>query len=322
MASSSSSSIRRQLVNEIHGSKRKHFPTSRVIVKGLNDLWQADLIQMTGENRDGPFQYILSCIDVLSKYAWAVPLKNKGSKEVTAAFQSIIDDNDGIPPRHVQTDKGSEFYNYDFKKLMKKYEINFYSTHSDLKASVIERWNRTLKTMMYKSFHYEGHNRWSELLPNLVAQYNNTVHRTIKMRPKLVRKKHEKILLKRINESTMKKRSSLYSRKKFNLDDNVRISKLKGLFTKGYLPNYTTEIFQIDGIREGTDRVTYYKLRDLTGQPISGRFYAQEMKKTSVPTNYYLVEKILKRNKKKGIALVKWLGFTKPSWEKEKNIEK
>ena len=126
--------------------------------------------------------YIFTVIDVLSKYAWAVPLKSKGGSETADAIVEIIRAS-GRCPKNLQTDMGKEFYNVGVQKILKKHNVNHYSTYSTLKASVVERFNRTLKSDMWKMFTLNGNYKWIDELPRLVSDYNARKHRTIGMRP-------------------------------------------------------------------------------------------------------------------------------------------
>ncbi|XP_011878968.1 PREDICTED: uncharacterized protein LOC105568152 [Vollenhovia emeryi] len=128
------------------------------------------------------YHYILTVIDVLSKHAWVVPLKAKSGCEVTAAIAKIIR-VDGRCPKNLQTGNGKEFYNANVQKLLKKHNINHYSTYSVMKASVVERFNRTLKNDMWKMFTLNGNYRWIDALSRLVSDYNARKHRTIGYAP-------------------------------------------------------------------------------------------------------------------------------------------
>ncbi|XP_070153678.1 uncharacterized protein [Polyergus mexicanus] len=124
-----------RLVEELHASARRNFPRRRVIVRGYDDLWQADIVEMRPYSRfNKGYHYILTVIDVLSKYAWAVPLKSKGGSETADAIAEIIRDSKRCP-KNMQTDMGKEFYNIDVQRLIRKHDINHYSTYSVLKAS-------------------------------------------------------------------------------------------------------------------------------------------------------------------------------------------
>jgi hypothetical protein len=202
-------------------------------------------------------------------------------------------------PKNLQTDNGKEFYNKMFSDLMRKYKINHYSTFSSLKASIIERFNRTLKEKMWREFSLNGSYKWVNLLETLTYQYNNSKHRTIKMKPSEVNKQNASKLM-----STVYNRIKITHTPKFKTGDFVRISKFKHLFEKGYTPNWTTEVFKIRKVQL-TNPVTYL-LEDFQGSQIQGGFYKHELLKTKF-NNVYLVEKIIKRRGDK--VFVKWLGF-------------
>lgn len=289
---------KQQLVNEIHTRARRNFKRRTVILKGINDLWQADLVEMGDYSADNKgYRYLLTVIDAFSKFAWAVPVKNKSGPEVTQAIEQVLVKQS---PTHLQTDNGKEFYNVHFQRLMKKYNINHYSTYSTLKASIVERFNRTLKGWMWKQFSLNGSYNWIENIQNLVDKYNSTVHRTIKMRPRDVNLKNEKHLL-----QTVYSKIKIFPRPKFKVNDKVRISKYKHVFEKGYTPNWTTEVFKIKTVKK-TNPVTYV-LEDYRNNNIQGSFYEQELIKAKHP-DVYLVQKVLKQ---KGSKLyVKWLGFS------------
>ncbi|XP_018346316.1 PREDICTED: uncharacterized protein LOC108750937 [Trachymyrmex septentrionalis] len=124
--------------------------------------------------------YILTVIDVLSKYAWTVPLKSKGGSETANAIAEIIRES-GRCPKNLQTDMGKEFYNADEQKILKKHNVNHYSTYLTLKVSVVERINHTLKNDMWKMFILNDNYKWVDELLHLMLDYNARKHRTIGM---------------------------------------------------------------------------------------------------------------------------------------------
>ena len=135
--------IKSKIAHELHKPARKNFPRRRVKVLGIGDLLQADLVEMIPYAKDNNgYKYMLTLIDCFSKKAYAAPLKDKSAKHVKLAMESILPDN----VKHLQTDEGKEFFNKDFKELMKKRSITHYHTYSHVKASIVERFNRTLKT--------------------------------------------------------------------------------------------------------------------------------------------------------------------------------
>jgi len=119
--------------------------------------------------------YILTVIDVWSKYAWAVPLKSKSGSETADAIAEIIRAS-GKYPKNLQTDMGKKFYNADVQKILKNHDVNHYSTYSTLKASVVERFNRTFKNNMWKMFTLNGNYKWIDELPRLISDNVCTRH--------------------------------------------------------------------------------------------------------------------------------------------------
>ncbi|XP_015123443.1 uncharacterized protein LOC107045636 [Diachasma alloeum] len=237
--------------------------------------------------------------NLADSYAWAVPTKTKNAKDVTNAMKSVLKQR--RKPQKLHVDRGKEFYNNEFKKLMKDNGITMYSTFSNLKASICERFNRTLKEKMWKQFSLQGTYKWIPIVKTLVQSYNTRKHRTIHMKPIDVSADHEKYLLRDVSGKFYVNRTK---KVEFKVGDRVRISKYKNVFEKGYTPNWTTEIFTIDEA-VNTDPVTY-KLIDYEGKPIEGGFYQEELTKVKYP-DVYLVEKILRRRGNQ--IFVKWLGF-------------
>lgn len=306
---------KQQVVDEIHKSARKNFVRRPVILKGIDDLWQADLIDIqTFENVNGGYRYILVVIDTFSKFAWAIPVKTKTKIEITKSFEHVLKKSRRVPV-NLQTDLGTEFYNDTFRKLITSCKINHYSTYSTKKASIVERLIKTLKHKLYKYFSCNGSYKWvGKPLESIMHSYNNSVHRITKYKPTDVNKHNESTVLTNIKDSqkTIKVRKN-----KFNLGDYVRISKYKGIFQKGYTPNWSTEIFNVSKVN-ATNPITY-EIIDQRKQPILGTFYEEELQKTKYP-DIYLVEKVLK---KKGNKLfVKWLGLSNSenSWIDKKSV--
>ena len=292
-----------RIAKELHRPARHNYPRRKVTLKGINDLYQGDLVEMIPHAKlNGGMKYILTMINCFTKFAFAIPLKNKTGLEVAKALEPILQKHKF---KNFQTDQGTEWFNVNVKKLLNKYSINHYATYSDLKASIVERFNRTLKEKMYREFTARGSYEWVSLLPGLVRVYNNTVHSTIGMKPKDVRKKHVNIIRRRLNQKSKSKKP------KFKVGDRVRISKYKKTFKKGYLPNWSNEVFQNFAVKPTTP-VTYI-LQDKKGEILKGGFYEQEILKSNTG-DIYLVESVIRKKGNK--ALVRWAGFDKShdSW--------
>lgn len=297
------------LVNELHKPARKNFPRRRTVVKGLDDLWQSDLgiLDQYAKYNKG-HKYILVVIDCFSKYLWIEPLKTKTGSEVTKAFEKILKIR---RPKHLQTDQGTEFFNSSFNRLMKQHGINHYNTFSWTKASMAERVIRTIKEKLFKYFSLNGSYKWLDALPKLVFEYNNTIHRTIKMKPTEVNIQNEKRLFRDVYEKTKIRKGS----GNFSVGDLVRISKAKHIFEKGYTPNWTTEIFTVFKVVHSNPKT--YILKDSEDTLINGGFYGYELQKTKYP-DLFLIEKVIRRRGNQ--LLVKWLGYKKEEWINREDV--
>lgn len=310
--------MKEQIVNEIHRPARKNFIRCPVILKGIDDLWQADLIDLNNlKVFNKGHTFILIVIDCFSKYAWTVPLKTKCKGEVTNAFKDVLRRSHRYPT-NLQTDMGKEFFNNNFNDLMKTFKINHYSTFSTKKASIVKRLIKTFKSKLFKYFHLNGSYKWiGDVLLNVTNSYNKTHHRTTKFKPAEVNKSNEMLVMKNIIKSQTRKNNQF--KKKIRVGDHVRISKYKNCFQKGYTPNWSTEIFIIKKVND-TNPVTYH-IEDQRNHPILGLFYEQELQKTACP-GIYLIEKVIKSKGKK--MYVKWLGLSEKenSWIDKRTVVK
>ncbi|XP_036148480.1 uncharacterized protein LOC118647535 [Monomorium pharaonis] len=198
------------------------------------------------------------------------------------------------------------------QKILKKHDINHYSSYSVMKASVVEQFNRTLKNDMWKMFTLNGNYKWIDLLPELVSNYNTRKHQTIGMRPIDVTPAVAERLLDTVYSSI-----KIAGPAKFKVGDSVRVSKFKTVFEKSYTPNWTTEVFKIIKVQR-TNPVTYL-LEDYRGTSIAGAFYEHELRRATHP-DVFLVEKVLRRKGDK--VYVKWLGFdgSHNSWIHKDNV--
>ena len=117
-------------------------------------------------------RFLLCVIDIFSKYAWVVPLKDKKEVSIVTAFQSILKQSNGKPNK-IWVDKGSEFYNASFKKWLRHNDIIMYSTRDEGKSVVAERFIRTLKSKIYKYMTLISKNVYIDKLNDIVNEYNN-----------------------------------------------------------------------------------------------------------------------------------------------------
>ena len=178
----------------------------------------ADLADMQIISKFNKGFRFLCVIDIFSKYAWVVPLKDKKSISIVNAFQKTLDKPERKPNK-IWVDKGSEFYNHSFKKWLKDNDIEMYSIHNEGKSVVAERFIRTLKNKLCK-YMTAILIIYIDKYDDLVNEYNNTYHRTIKMKPVDVKDKTSIDFEKEFNDKNPK----------FKVGNHVRISKYKNIF--------------------------------------------------------------------------------------------
>ena len=313
--------LRAQPTYTLHRMARKTYPTRKYIVHDIDEQWQADLadVSLVATQNKG-YRFLLTVIDIFSRYAWARPLMTKSGKEVAAAFDDIF--KKGRIPCRVQTDQGREFENREVALLFQRHDIELFSVKSAYKAAIVERFNRTLKTKLWRYFTMSLKEKWTDVLQDVVDSYNNSVHRTIGLRPIDVSAENVSELRERMYSN--KKGKAWKEKANFKVGDIVRISKVKSVFAKGYLPNWTEEVFTVASINTKYSPVTY-KLKDYQGEIIEGSFYQHEIQKIILnQEDTYLLEKVI-RTQKRGNemwCLVKWRGYPSSmnSWVRKSDI--
>lgn len=310
----------------LHKPVQRKFPRNKYIISNYNYLWQADLSDMRAYSKynDG-YNYILCVIDVFSKYAYVRSIKNKDAKTIRLSFENIFSEAKATPT-HIQTDKGTEFTSKYINELFTKNNINYYTTNNpDIKASIVERFQRTLKSKMWRYFSHKNTYRYIDILQDLVSSYNHTRHSSIKMRPCDVNRTNIMIVWRNLYDRQSSKKVTM-KLPKFQVGDYVRISKYKHTFQKGYESNWSDEVFIISSIIPRTP-FAVYNLKDLGNEPITGTFYEAELQKiTYNPHSHHKIDKII-RYRKSGIrreALVKWKGYPNKfnSWIHVKKLKK
>jgi hypothetical protein len=229
-----------------------------------------------------------------------------------------VTETSGRKPKKIWVDEGSEFFNSTFTKWCINNNVQRYATFVLWHNPIIERFNRTLTTRLWRQFTFLNTRRWLAMLDKVVRSYNKSFHRSIGMTP--VEASDVKNRLK-VHKKLYPEQEPQLSKPKFAVGDIVRISRLKDKFEKGYHPNWSEELLKVVKINDTSPRT--YQIEALDGEPVVGSFYEQEMQKSKqLQNNLYRVEKILQRKKVQGkkMVLVKWAGYNKPSWTEAENI--
>ena len=255
------------LADELHKPVIKKFNKKKVYSQFKDNIWGVDLADMQSLSRKNKgIKYLLCAIDLYSKYAFVIPLKDKKGISIVNAFDKIKKQSERKPNK-IWVDQGSELYNNNFKKWLSDNDIIMYSMYNEGKSVVAERFIRTLKNELYKHMTATDKNVYYDVLDDLVNKYNNTKHSTIKMKPIDVKDNNKRVYIDEHNEKDSR----------FKVGDRVRTSKFKNIFAKGYTPIWSKQIFIVDKIN---DTVPYtYNIKDLNDEEIIVSFYDRKLQK-------------------------------------------
>src|SRR6266853_190092 len=305
--------LKGQSTYTLHKPARIRYSTRKYYVSGIDHQWQMDLVDMQAHPNDG-YKYILTVIDIFSRYGWALPIKSKSPRDVKPAFEQIF--STGRKPLKAQSDQGLEFESGIMQPFWKEHNIHQFSVKSAYKPSIVERFNRTIKTKMWRYFTHNNTYRWLEILPKLIDGYNNSVHRTIMKTPNQVSKENEIAMWMRQEPMGVRAHHGV------KVGDHVRISKVKGAFKNGCLPNWTEEVFTVSRLLD--TEPPQVKVKDYNGEEVVGSFYLPEIQLVDKP-EVYRIEKSLEERKRRGKKeyLVKWLGYPASfnEWISQEKIE-
>eukprot|EP00116_Pleurobrachia_bachei_P005894 sb/3466156/ len=299
----------------LHKPTRKPSKYRRVYTKGINYLFQIDLCDMSAHaSQNSGYNWIITCIDTFSKKLWAFKIKNKTGASVLKALKPLIERE---KPQKIETDGGREFKNKAFAALLAKHGITTYTLTTPRKNSIVERANRTLKTRMYRAFSSRGSYKWIDILPKLIAAYNNSHHRAIKLKPSQVTRQ---------NEATV--RATLFPPQtppkptKLKVGDTVRVTAKKSTFQKGYEQGWSHEVFEISGIKR-TNPITF-AIKDIGGKVLPRSFYSSEIQIIDKSDNIWRVERVIKKRTQRNRVqyLVKWKGYSQNfnSWVNHRDL--
>ena len=260
----------------LHRQRKDRFERRKVVTRGVRDQYQADLVDYASLKRwNAGNTFILTIIDCFSRTAFAIPLKNKRGETVKEGLKRAFKIM-GAPVK-LQTDKGKEFYNQHVKSLLSDKKVRHFSTESDVKASIVERFNRTLRERIIRYMTHNGHFRYLDALPDFLLGYNDRVHSGIApYAPNQVNKQNEKTVHNLQYGDYLKRERR---RHRYKIGDRVRISSFRKVFKKSYYDtNFTKEIFEI--VDTLPTHPPTYRIKDLkNGELIEGSFYEEDLQR-------------------------------------------
>ena len=308
----SKSRIRKWLRNQdAHALRRqikRKVRKSSVNSPGIDYLWDADLADVSGLKRTNKgVTFLLVVVDTFSRHAWVVPLKSKTGQNVISAFRSIFRDR---KPRLLRTDKGTEFVNRPFKKFLRENDVVPIESLSDHKAAFAESFIGKFKNVMYRYMESNDTDKYLDVLPDLVRNYNDTRHGALHgLAPSQIDEDTQYTWMARRSGGGGARKKRI--RFRFKVGDRVRITRKAKTFRRGFLQKWTYEVFEVSH-RYRRENLAVYKLRDLKGEEIQGSFSEAELQKVDKTELFTKVEKIVKRRKTKNgkkEVLVRYLGW-------------
>lgn len=261
-----------------HYKKLQRNPT---YVHSIRQQFQIDLahVQELSTYNDGT-KYLLNCIDSFTRFAFVRPLKDKKASSFLEAFQSILRQA-RVKPKFIVSDRGSEMVNQIFINFCRAEGMILLHNYTSTHAFIVERFNRTLKDIMYKYMTDTGQYRYVDELQNLVLSYNRRVHRMIKMSPIEAEKPKNSFKIRyRMSKHTSKIKRQ---KAKFSIGDKVRIALEKNKFSRGHHVQSTREVFEVYHVKT-TLPIPIYYIMDAKGEKIKGGFYSFELAKCNIST--------------------------------------
>jgi transposase InsO family protein len=250
----------------------RRFNRRRVICLGKFVTLECDLIDTQKfKSVNSGVRYLLTVICCFSRFAFVRPLKNKKTVSVISQLRDILQ-HTKKRTRYICSDKGSEFYSKKMKEFLDTKNITLYSSlNKDIKGSLIERFNRTLQTRLYKYMFAHNTKKYTHILQDIVTSYNNTYHSSIGMQPANVNSANSEQIWHNLYPYQYRKKNKLY------IGDFVRIPESSHIFSRGYTPNWGATIFIIGGINNTSPHT--YSLINQAGNKIRKQYYDRELVK-------------------------------------------
>lgn len=262
----------------IYKPKRNRFPRLKTIPSGLHSDWQTDLaiFDSLRKNNDG-HKYLLVAIDVLSRKIITAPVLTKSPMHMIPAFELLFK-KAKVLPHKIYSDRGLEFQS---RQMLDYFESKGIQKHvifsDDIHAGAVERANRTIKGRLYRYFHQQKTHRWVDVIDRIVDSINASPNRTTGVEPNKFDYRNAESIRTRVYGEHPYTEAAQDSKPKYKKGDIVRISKSKGVFSKGYHPNFTKELFRIKTVRKTIP--PHYKIEDMNNEEILGRIYEPEISK-------------------------------------------
>ncbi|KAL3088912.1 hypothetical protein niasHT_028688 [Heterodera trifolii] len=257
----------------LHRQAKRRYRRLPTLAPGLHTEWQADLAifdRLAKQNRG--YQYLLVCIDTLSRQVFVEPVKTKTSVNMIRAFGRIFKRSKYIPWK-VLTDQGKEFTARAVQQFFRTNDVEHFCmlTSPQFHAGMAERANRSIKERLYRYFTERNTYTWIDVVQDIVRAINHSPNSTIGMCPADVNFKNAEALRQKLHNAA---ENVVRRQPRYRVGDRVRIEKYKHVFQKGYLPRFTNELFTVAEVHTERSPVVY-RLRDDHNEIISGTMEQQ-----------------------------------------------
>lgn len=260
----------------LHREVRREFPRRKVIVSGVGIQYQADLVDFAPIKKENlGYRYLLTMIDCFSRKAIAIPMKSKTAESSISALKKAFKFLGA--PQKLQTDQGSEFFAEKVKRYFKDtVRIKHFHSKSKMKASIVERFNRTLRSKIVKYMVAKESLTYVGALPDIIEGYNASVHSALeKYSPNDVNKRNEKEIFEIQYREYLNKRKA---NRKFQIGDSVRIATSRTPFKKGHHRNFSVELYEVVDTLN-TQPNTYRVKNQSKSTAVEGMFYEEQLQK-------------------------------------------
>ena len=264
--------LRQNETSSLFKQVRHKFRRRRIVAHFPYQIVMSDTINY--RNLSGPlnrgYKYIMVVVDVFSKRAWAEPMKRMNDLAAVTAIESILSQMNEIP-QHFVTDLGKEYYNRKVKDLFDRFGINHYSIRGPHKASIAERFIKTIKSKIERYLWRNKTSKWIDILPSFIENYNKTYHRSIKMAPSEVKDDNREQVYK-----TLYPNLKDHIKPRLKIGDRVRLLEEKNIFQKGYKRSWSLEIYKINQVfTQGA--VDFYQIETQAGDVLPRKKYFWEL---------------------------------------------
>ena len=305
-----------------HKQTINNFTRNRVLVNSIDEEFQADLMDIKNVSKqNNGFSYLLNVIDVLSKFAFSIPLKSKSAHNVATALERIFEVR---LPSKLHTDRGLEFLNKPVSQVLQKFNVMHTTTNDkQIKASIVERFNRTLRMRIARYTTFVKKKKFIDKLHDIINSYNNTIHRSIKMKPSEVTLDTQHHAFNNLYGGKSYLELLTKARKKtsrITVGDFVRVKEEKTSFARGYTRNWSLQVYRIREVIASGQMHTY-KIQDSQRKVLKRRFYANDLQVIAPPSNY--IRKVINKRTRNGSIeyFVEWEDRNvQSSWIKESDI--